>query len=37
LPHGVTGLAIFGAITSAIWFPVAYLLGKQYERARDGE
>jgi AAA family ATP:ADP antiporter len=31
LPHGVAGLAIFGAITSAIWFPIAYLLGKRYE------
>ncbi len=34
LPHGVGGLAIFGIVTSAIWFPVAYLLGKRYESAR---
>jgi len=34
LPYGLAGLAIFGAIVSAIWFPVAYLLGKGYERAR---
>jgi AAA family ATP:ADP antiporter len=34
LPFGITGLAIFGAVVSAIWFPVAYLLGKQYERSR---
>jgi ATP:ADP antiporter, AAA family len=34
LPHGVGGLAIFGVITSAIWFPVAYVLGKRYESAR---
>lgn len=34
LPYGLAGLAIFGAIVSAIWFPVAYLLGKWYERAR---
>jgi AAA family ATP:ADP antiporter len=31
LPHGVAGLAIFGAITSAVWFPIAFLLGKRYE------
>jgi ATP:ADP antiporter, AAA family len=36
LPYGVTGLAIFGAIASAIWFPVAYLLGKRYESVRSG-
>ncbi|MFI4869801.1 MAG: NTP/NDP exchange transporter [Steroidobacterales bacterium] len=36
-PHGVTGLAIFGVITSAVWFPVAYLLGRQYESVRAGE
>jgi AAA family ATP:ADP antiporter len=34
LPFGVAGLAIFGAIVSAIWFPVAFLLGKRYESAR---
>jgi AAA family ATP:ADP antiporter len=34
LPHGMTGLAIFGAIVSGIWFPVAYLLGKRYESSR---
>jgi ATP:ADP antiporter, AAA family len=37
LPHGVTGLAIFGVITSAIWFPVAYLLGERYEGVRQGD
>jgi AAA family ATP:ADP antiporter len=37
LPYGVTGLAIFGALTSAIWFPIAYLLGKRYESVRGGE
>ena len=31
LPHGVAGLAIFGAITSVVWFPIAFLLGKRYE------
>jgi hypothetical protein len=30
------GLAIFGAIVSIIWFPVAFLLGKRYESARSG-
>lgn len=34
LTFGVTGLAIFGAIVSVIWFPVAFLLGKRYEGAR---
>ena len=36
-PYGVAGLAIFGAITSVVWFPVAYLLGKRYESVRSGE
>jgi AAA family ATP:ADP antiporter len=35
LPYGVTGPAIFGAFTSALWFPVAYLLGKRYETVRS--
>ncbi|MFT3905397.1 MAG: Npt1/Npt2 family nucleotide transporter [Steroidobacteraceae bacterium] len=35
LPFGVTGLAIFGVIVSAIWFPVAYALGKRYENVRS--
>jgi ATP:ADP antiporter, AAA family len=34
LPYGMAGLAIFGAIVSGIWFPIAYLLGKLYERSR---
>lgn len=37
LPFGVGGLAIFGVIVSAIWFPVAYLLGRRYERVRGDE
>jgi ATP:ADP antiporter, AAA family len=37
LPYGVTGLAVFGVITSILWFPVAYLLGKRYESVRSGE
>jgi ATP:ADP antiporter, AAA family len=36
LPYGVAGLAIFGVVVSAVWFPIAYLLGKRYENARDG-
>jgi ATP:ADP antiporter, AAA family len=34
LPYGVAGLAIFGAVVSVIWFPVAYALGKRYEGVR---
>lgn len=37
LPFGVTGLAIAGIVFSVIWFPIAWVLGKRYERARDGE
>src|ERR1700733_2997049 len=37
LPYGVTGLAVFGAITSVVWFPIAYLLGKRYESVRSGD
>ena len=35
LPYGVIGLALFGAVVSLIWFPVAYLLGREYEAARS--
>jgi AAA family ATP:ADP antiporter len=34
LPFGVAGLAIFGILISAIWFPIAFLLGRQYERGK---
>ncbi len=34
LPFGVAGLAIFGAVVSVIWFPIAYALGKRYEAVR---
>jgi AAA family ATP:ADP antiporter len=37
LPHGVGVLAVFGALVSVVWFPVAFLLGKRYESARGGE
>ena len=36
LPYGVAGLAIFGAIVAAAWFPIGYVLGKQYEAVRGG-
>jgi len=32
LPFGVVGLAIAGVIASIIWFPIAYMLGKRYEK-----
>jgi AAA family ATP:ADP antiporter len=35
-PYGVTGLAIFGTLVSAIWFPVAYRLGQGYRRESQG-
>jgi len=34
LPFGVAGLALFGIAISVVWFPIAFLLGRQYERAR---
>jgi AAA family ATP:ADP antiporter len=37
LPYGVAGLAIFGLIISVLWFPIAYSLGRQYDRARYAE
>jgi AAA family ATP:ADP antiporter len=37
LPFGVTGLAIFGALVSLLWFPVAYLLARRYESVRSTE
>jgi AAA family ATP:ADP antiporter len=35
LPFGVAGLAVFGAAVALVWFPIAGLLGRRYERARD--
>jgi ATP:ADP antiporter, AAA family len=32
LPFGVAGLAIFGILIAVLWFPVAFLLGRKYER-----
>jgi AAA family ATP:ADP antiporter len=39
LPFGVAGLAVAGALISALWFPIAYRLGRRYEdtRAEPGE
>jgi AAA family ATP:ADP antiporter len=37
LPFGVVGLATFGVIVSAAWFPIAYVLGKRYEGVRAGD
>ena len=37
LPYGVAGLAIFGIVVSAIWFPIALMLGREYEHVRSGE
>jgi AAA family ATP:ADP antiporter len=37
LPFGIAGLAIFGAIVAAVWFPIAYLLGKRYESVKGAE
>jgi AAA family ATP:ADP antiporter len=37
LPYGVAGLAIFGILVSAIWFPIALVLGRYYEHVRSGE
>ena len=37
LPFGVGGLAIFGVMVSAAWFPIAYVLGKRYESVRAGD
>ena len=37
LPFGVAGLAVAGIVMSAVWFPIAYLLGRRYEGVRGGE
>ena len=37
LPFGIAGLAVAGIILAAIWFPIAYLLGRRYDKVRDGE
>ncbi len=35
LPFGVAGLAIFGIAVSVLWFPVAFVMGRQYEKGRQ--
>ncbi|MEJ0085322.1 MAG: Npt1/Npt2 family nucleotide transporter [Pseudomonadota bacterium] len=37
LPFGIGGMAIFGAVVAAVWFPVAWLLGKRYESVRGDD
>ncbi len=37
LPYGVGGLAVFGLVVSAIWFPIALALGRRYEHVRSGD
>jgi AAA family ATP:ADP antiporter len=37
LPFGIGGMAIFGAVVAAIWFPIAWLLGKRYENVRGDD
>jgi len=34
LPFGVSGLAIFGLVVCALWFPIAWSLGRRYEGSR---
>ena len=36
LPYGVAGLAVAGIVISAIWFPIALVLGRKYEAVRGG-
>jgi AAA family ATP:ADP antiporter len=35
LPYGVGGLAIAGVAISAVWFPIAFILGRQYDAANQ--
>lgn len=37
LPYGVGGLAVAGVVMSALWFPIAYRLGRRYEGVKGGE
>jgi AAA family ATP:ADP antiporter len=37
LPFGVAGLAIFGTLVAALWFPLGYFLGRRYENARTAD
>lgn len=37
LPLGLGALGVFGALIAAVWFPVAFILGKRYENTRSGQ
>lgn len=37
LPHGLGALAVLGAVISAVWFPIAWVLGRRYESARGAD
>jgi len=37
LPFGVVGLAVAGMIASAVWFPIAWMLGRRFESLRTDE
>ena len=34
LPFGIAGMAVFGIFIAACWFPIAWLIGRQYETVR---
>ncbi len=33
LPFGLMGMAVFGIVIAACWFPIAWLIGQRYENA----
>lgn len=37
LAYGLSGLAVLGVVVSAIWFPIAYAVGRRYESVRGSE
>jgi len=37
LAYGISGLAVLGVVVSAIWFPIAYAVGRRYESVRGSE
>jgi AAA family ATP:ADP antiporter len=36
LPFGLTGMAVFGIVIAAFWFPIARILGQRYENEVGG-
>jgi AAA family ATP:ADP antiporter len=34
LPFGIAGMAVLGLVIAACWFPIAWLIGRQYETVR---